>query len=122
LNGFSETILFADQAEIMAKTRQAMRHYKTNLIRAETGSGKTIIASAMVAASQRKHARSIFVVPRRELLKQTSHTYDRFSIPHSFVSAGRPYNPFSYSYVAYGHEIQMGFQHHKTAILYCLHL
>lgn len=100
MNNFCETILYPDQAEIMAKTRLAMARFKTNLIRAETGSGKTIIASAMVAASQRKYARSIFVVPRRELLKQTSRTYDKFSIPHSFVASGRPYNPFAYSYVA----------------------
>lgn len=100
MNNFCENILYQDQAELMAKTRKAMVLHKTNLIRAETGSGKTIIASAMVAASQKKHVRSIFVVPRRELLKQTSQTYNKFQIPHSFVASGRPYNPFAYSYVA----------------------
>lgn len=93
--------LHPDQEELLNSARGSIRGgNKSVLIQASTGSGKTIISASMVKSSLAKGTRSIFVVPRRELLKQTSATYNKYDIPHSYVSAGREFNPFAQSFIA----------------------
>ena len=96
-----EIKLFDDQEELLQSVRNSIkRGNKSVLMQAATGSGKTICSAAMVKGSYNKGTRSLFVVPRRELLKQTSTTYNKYDIPHSYVSAGMPFNPFSQAFVS----------------------
>ena len=92
--------LYPDQQDLIDRTRQAMRRHKSVLVQAATGSGKTVLASAMIHAAMAKGTRSVFVVPRRELLKQTSETFTKYGIPHGFVSAGYTPNPFARTHIA----------------------
>ena len=96
-----EIKLFDDQQELLQMVRNSIKQgNKSVLMQAATGSGKTIVSAAMVRGSYTKGTRSLFVVPRRELLKQTSATYNKYDIPHSYVSAGMPFNQLSQAFVS----------------------
>jgi superfamily II DNA or RNA helicase len=56
-----------------------------------TGSGKTIMATKILQDANEKGSTTWFVVPRRELVKQTAGTYDDFALPYSYVAAGNPF-------------------------------
>lgn len=92
--------LFDDQIDLRNATREAMKKYRRVLVQAETGSGKTVIGSSMLAGSREKGNTSMFVVPRRELLKQTARTLWRYNLPFSYVASGHQTNPFSKIYLA----------------------
>jgi len=87
--------LHPDQADLIERVRQAMRRHKSVLMQSATGSGKTVMAADMVQRSIAKGTRSLFVVPRRELLRQTAETFAAFGIAHGYVAAGYPANPFA---------------------------
>lgn len=86
--------LYDYQQDVIDRTRQSMRRNKTVLIQVPTGGGKTILTASMFQASMAKGTKSMMVVPRRELLKQTAETFGKFNISHGYVSAGYPSNPF----------------------------
>lgn len=92
--------LFPDQQRLIDDTRALMRQHKSVLVQAATGSGKTVMAAYMVKAARDKGSRAIMVVPRRELLRQTSETFRKFGIPHTFVAAGHGYCPFERTILA----------------------
>jgi superfamily II DNA or RNA helicase len=59
-----------------------------------TGGGKTVIAAKMCGTVNEKKRRAFFIAHRDFLLEQTSLTFDRAAIPHSFIAAGGfPHNP-----------------------------
>lgn len=91
--------LYPDQAELVNEVRQSMRYYKRVLMQSATGSGKSVMAAYMIAASRAKGSRSVFIVPRRELMNQMSETFSKFHIPHSFVAPKRPFNQHAYSHI-----------------------
>lgn len=65
------------------------------LIQLGTGGGKTAI-SAFITQSSVKNNRSVaFLCHRDFLVDQTSKTYARLSLDHSFIAAGRWHNPWS---------------------------
>lgn len=90
-----ELILYPDQLELFEKVRAAMKRQKSNLIVSPTGSGKTAIASHMMKSAAERDKRVIFTVPRRNLMEQTSNTFDSYGIKHSYVSAGKSHNPYA---------------------------
>ena len=73
--------------------------YKSVLLASPTGSGKTAMATAIVYGAYKKEKVCFFVVPRRDLLDQTSLTLAEFGIPHSFIAAGKPCNTFARVFV-----------------------
>lgn len=87
--------LFPDQADLMQRTRQAMNRHKAVLIQAATGSGKTALATYMGIRTLEKKKKFLFSVPRIGLMEQTSETFTKYGINHSFVAAGKDYNPFA---------------------------
>jgi len=91
--------LYSDQLELVDDARQAMRVSKLVLMVSATGSGKTRMATHMIEAAKNKDRTIIFTVPRKALLEQTSNTFRELDIPHSFIAAGRTYNPFSRVYI-----------------------
>lgn len=91
--------LYPDQQDTIEKLREAMRSYKSVLLQSPTGSGKTAMAIWLINAAKNKNKRIVFTVPRRELLKQTSLSFDDYGLGHGYIAAGRPYNPYSKTYV-----------------------
>lgn len=63
---------------------------KSVLINAPTGSGKTILASALMEMTMAKGNRANFVVDRLSLINQTSETFDRYGLRHGVVQASHP--------------------------------
>jgi superfamily II DNA or RNA helicase len=72
-----------------------MRRNRNVLMQAATGSGKTIMAAHMIDQARRKGSRAGFMVPRRELLKQTAQTMERYNITYGCVAAGWRPDPFA---------------------------
>jgi len=87
--------LYPDQLELVDATRDAMRRHKSVLVQAATGAGKTVLASFMIQSAVTKGSRCIFMVPRRELLRQTALTLDSYHIPYGLIASGYPENPFA---------------------------
>lgn len=85
--------LYPDQTELVDSTRESLRQHRFTLMCSATGSGKTAMALFMIDAALRKGKRMVFTVPRRPLMEQTSETFSRMGIPHSFIAAGKPFNP-----------------------------
>jgi superfamily II DNA or RNA helicase len=81
--------LLPDQIALLQQAREKVGSgCKSLLIQGCTGSGKTVIASEIVAGAYNKGKTCFFIVPRRDLLRQTSATLKEFRIPHSFIAAG----------------------------------
>lgn len=87
--------LYEDQADLVGRVRQAMRRHKWVLMQSATGSGKTQIAIDMMAGAAAKGSRSIFTVPRKELLEQTIETVQRFGLPFGVISPDHSPNPLA---------------------------
>lgn len=84
-------ILYPYQSDIISRTSANMRRgIRRNLIVSATGSGKTRLASHMVASAARKAMTSWFVVHREELVRQTVDTFREQGIPVGVIAAGHP--------------------------------
>ena len=78
------------QEEALNKIRDSFRRgNKRVLLVAPTGSGKTVIASAMIKATLEKHNPCLFVAHRRELVMQCSNKLHDFDVNHSVLMAGK---------------------------------
>lgn len=77
------------QARIIDETRVALRAHPAVLIQSATGSGKTVLAAAMLGTARERGRRAWFLAHRDFLLEQTSRTFDQVGIPHAFIAAGR---------------------------------
>lgn len=86
--------LYPFQNEIIDRARDELRQHQSVLMVMPCRSGKTVTASKMIQSAQGKGKRIWFIVHRDFLLDQTSKTLDEFSIKHSFIASGRPYNPY----------------------------
>ena len=87
--------LYAHQSAMNDECRDLMlAGKKWVLMQGATGIGKSRMAAAQIQKAYEKGKRAIFNVPRRELVYQMSEQFKRFEIPHSFVAAGYPFNPY----------------------------
>ena len=64
------------------------RGCKAILYTAPTGSGKTALTAHMLHRAASKGMRSLFVVHRRELIKQSIDAFNKEDLPHGIISAG----------------------------------
>lgn len=87
--------LFPDQEEIVDLTLLAMKRKRRILLQSATGSGKTAIGTHLIQRARRKEKRVVFTVPRKDLLEQTSDTFREYGIDHSFIAAGKTFNPYA---------------------------
>ena len=81
------------QDGIIDETRARLRTNRRVLIQLATGGGKTVIAAKMFGTAVSKGLRAWFICHRDFLLQQTSLTFDKVGIPHSFIASGYDYNP-----------------------------
>lgn len=91
--------LFPDQEEIAAQVVEAMGRKKSILLQSCTGSGKTALATHFILRALKRNKKAIFSVPRKDLMEQTSDTFRSYGIPHSFIAAGKDFNPFAPVYI-----------------------
>lgn len=77
------------QEDLILKARQQIRAKEHSILMvAPTGAGKTALASHMLGTAASRGNRCWFMVHRRELIVQSSRTFDKVGIPHGIVSAG----------------------------------
>lgn len=77
------------QARLIENVRDLVRQGKRRIIICSaTGSGKTLISCGIIKLSAQKGSWSMFMAPRRELLKQTSDQLTDCDVRHSFIAAG----------------------------------
>jgi superfamily II DNA or RNA helicase len=77
------------QLDIIEKARQKMREgCKRFLITSPTGSGKTVLTAHMLQTAASKGMDSLFLVHRRELIKQSVLTFSSVGVRHGIVAAG----------------------------------
>lgn len=91
--------LYDDQREIVDAVRARMQSYKAVLLQSPTGSGKTAMAVNMIAGARAKGRKIVFTVPRRDLMEQTSETFERMGLAHSFVAHGKGFNASAGLYI-----------------------
>jgi superfamily II DNA or RNA helicase len=86
LRPYQRDVIAGIEAEIAAGRRRV-------LLVAPTGSGKTVIAGAVVADAVGKQKRVLFLAHRRELIQQTSAKLHAVGVDHGIVQAGFPTRP-----------------------------
>jgi len=77
------------QSDLIGQARAQIRAgQRSVLMVAPTGAGKTALAAYMLGTASGRGNRCWFMVHRRELIVQSSRTFDKVGIPHGIVSAG----------------------------------
>jgi len=79
------------QAAAFEQAREYIRRgARSVLIVSPTGSGKTVLASAVMEMCATKGNRATFVVDRLSLVDQTSSTFMRYGLEHGVIQASHP--------------------------------
>jgi DNA repair protein RadD len=76
------------QIDVIDRLRAAIRQQRRVLLVAPTGSGKTVIASAVVHAAVAKGSRVLFLAHRRELVRQAHAKLYDYGIDAGIIQAG----------------------------------
>ncbi len=85
----SEKQLRPYQQALLDKLKEAFREgYRKILIQSPTGSGKSVFFSKIIGGTSEKDNSTLFLVHRRELIKQASEHMDNESIYHGIIMAG----------------------------------
>jgi superfamily II DNA or RNA helicase len=79
-----------DQADLIQRTRAALKRHRRVLLQSPTGSGKTVMASYIAGQTAARGGDTWFICHRVELLDGTSKTFAKFGIAHGFIAAGVP--------------------------------
>ena len=88
------------QTEAISNLRKAFaKGFRKALLVAPTGSGKTVIASALIKQAIKKGSKVLFVAHRRGLIMQCSRKLYDFGINHGVIMAGKSPSP--------NHEVQV---------------
>ena len=80
------------QKDLINRTRTKLRTHKSVLMVAPTGAGKTVLMASMLAGAAAKGNRSVFLVPREELLEQSVATLGLADIEPGVIAAGHKPN------------------------------
>lgn len=79
------------QDAIIDQVRVKLRTVKRVLVQLPTGGGKTVVGGKMIESAAGKGHSCLFTVHRRELIDQTTETFDDVGIRHGIIASGRPY-------------------------------
>ena len=75
------------QVDIIEQARKEMRSgVRSILIQSPTGSGKTVLVAQMLKTSASRGMPSLFIVHRRELIKQSIDTFNEVGVPHGVIA------------------------------------
>ena len=74
------------QKDLIDEARLRLRTCKTVLIQGSTGMGKTVLSSFMLKSLAEQNKRGLFICHRRELIKQTSNSFNEFNIDHAIIA------------------------------------
>ena len=81
--------LRAYQEATLSRMRELMASGKRSILaQGSTGSGKTAMAAHMIGTAAKRGMSSIFLVHRRELVKQSMLAFHEEGIPHGVIAAG----------------------------------
>lgn len=87
----NQVILRDYQYALLQRAASAMRQgYRRVLIVLPTGGGKTVLAGEALKCAQGLGFGGQFLVHRKELIDQTSRSFDRMGLEHGFIASGRP--------------------------------
>lgn len=79
------------QDEIISELRAHMKKGQRRLlICSPTGSGKTALTAKMLGTSASKNMRAVFIVHRRELIKQSALAFHKAGVYHGIIANGFP--------------------------------
>jgi superfamily II DNA or RNA helicase len=81
------------QQVMYSQVKDALRSHTSVLLQSATGTGKTAIGATMCANAHGKGHTVIWLTHRKELLDQTSKTFMRVHLPHTFIASGKHFNP-----------------------------
>jgi superfamily II DNA or RNA helicase len=82
--------LYPHQLEAIEGLYQAIRQgHKSMVLRAETGFGKTYVTAEILRRAGLKGSRGWFVVPRKELLRQTAKSFINVGVKHTYIASGK---------------------------------
>ncbi len=81
------------QSDIIDRTRVSLRTNRAVVIVLPPGGGKTCLAAAMAGTASSRQKSCWFLCHKDFLIQQTSNTFAFAGIPHSFIAAGRYYDP-----------------------------
>ncbi len=84
------------QEKAVADIETAWLDHRRVCLQIPTGGGKTVIAAELAA----RHATSMMIVHRQELMAQTIEKYNVAGIDCGVIAAGHPFNPVKKHYVA----------------------
>jgi len=85
----NKKILRTDQKSIYDAIREAYRQgFRKILVQAPTGFGKSVLFSKIIGAADEKKSETLFLVHRRELVKQASRHMTNESVEHGIIMAG----------------------------------
>ena len=75
------------QVDIIEQARKEMRSgVRSILIQSPTGSGKTVLVAQMLKTSASRGMPSLFIVHRRELIKQSIDTFNEVGVRHGIIA------------------------------------
>lgn len=77
------------QQDAFSNARSAAAKYDRILVQGATGSGKTVVVSAITSSAAKRGYRVWFIVPRTELLNQAAKHFVKWDIAHSQIAAGK---------------------------------
>lgn len=89
-------VLRTYQVDIEEETRRRMKAgIRSILLQSPTGSGKTLLTASMLGKAAQKGMPSLFVLHRRELVKQSINAFSQLNIRHGVIANGFPQDPSS---------------------------
>jgi superfamily II DNA or RNA helicase len=76
------------QAETVSAAREAIKTYDRVCVQGPTGSGKSVVISAILKAAMDKGNVCWVTIPRKELIRQQSAHLSKWGVPHGFIDSG----------------------------------
>ena len=82
------------EASIEALRDGLRKGYERQILCAPCGAGKTVVAASLIKGSIEKGSKSLFIVDRTTLVRQTSERFYEFDIDHGLIWAGNTHSPY----------------------------